>query len=192
MSLPHWEYFLSLESDLEDCSKYVEFTSTNYKTYSIEFAKIILLASAEFDTVAKELCKIINPNINLNGINIDVYADMILSRYPKLTTMETKISRYGLNFKPWENWSRGNSPKWWKDYNKIKHDRTTNFQEANLENAFSSLSGLFIGILYLYETQYGQNQAEIDAFFQPRLLSLVDPNPTGLEGASITISFNLA
>ena len=69
MSLPHWEYFLSLESDLEDCSKYVEFTSTNYKTYSIEFAKIILLASAEFDTVAKELCKIINPNINLNGIN---------------------------------------------------------------------------------------------------------------------------
>jgi hypothetical protein len=36
------------------------------------------------------------------------------------------------------------SPKWWKDYQKLKHNRTLNHRLGTLNNAFCSLAGLFI------------------------------------------------
>jgi len=62
MSLPHWEYFLSIETDLTQGMRYVEFAPENYATFSVEFARIIVAASAEFDAVAKALCNAIDKN----------------------------------------------------------------------------------------------------------------------------------
>jgi len=55
--LLHWNYFLVLESDLEHISRYIEFTTDNFKVYSQEFAHILLAASSEVDVVLKSLCK---------------------------------------------------------------------------------------------------------------------------------------
>ena len=74
MSLEYWEYFLAIESDLENCCRYVEFSSDNYGTYSIEFARIIMAASAEFDTLAKNLCQaILERKLKPNEDNINKY-----------------------------------------------------------------------------------------------------------------------
>lgn len=61
MSTKFWEYYLAIEEDLANCSRYVEFGEQNYTTYSTEFAKIIVLASAEIDTILRELCELISP-----------------------------------------------------------------------------------------------------------------------------------
>ncbi len=189
MSLPYWEYFLSLESDLEQCSKYVDFSQTNFNSNSVEFAKIIMMASAEIDTIAKEICKLINNRSNARNIN--QYASEILNQYPNLISLEIEIPRYSLSFKPWDRWSSSSSPTWWKSYNNIKHNRTANFSEATLKNAILSVSGLLTMILYFYDEKYGTQKPEIDAFFSPKLLSPVEQNQTGFSGGGIYWSYKL-
>ncbi|MDO9067760.1 MAG: hypothetical protein Q7W05_04815 [Deltaproteobacteria bacterium] len=95
MSVKYWEYFLSIEDDLERCTKYVEFCSGNYATYSNEFAKIIMAASAEFENVAKDLCHLISPS-NKPG-NIEEIYPILFGAYPKFGTVEVGIPRYKLN-----------------------------------------------------------------------------------------------
>lgn len=46
--------------------------------------------------------------------------------------------------KPYENWSVNKPLQWYQAYNKSKHDRWNNFQEANLENLLLAFSGLFV------------------------------------------------
>jgi len=41
-SLNHWNYFLAIESDLEAVSRYIEPCKANFKTYSIEQARILV------------------------------------------------------------------------------------------------------------------------------------------------------
>jgi hypothetical protein len=169
MTLPHWEYFLSIEADLERCSRFVEFSPNNYKTNSIEFARIIMAAASEFDTVAKLLCSCIDPSQTPNSINF--YHPIIISKYPRFVEFEILMSRYKLTFIPWNNWQVGNSPNWWsKGYNKIKHERDQYFHEANLENAILATCGLLAGILYYYDSKLGGITPMIDLFQSPKLL----------------------
>lgn len=174
MPLDYWEYFLSIEQDLEKCSRFVEFSTSNYKTYSIEFARIIMAASAEIDTVAKELCKLVSPHDKAE--NIRNYASVILAKYPKLTEVEVSLHRYNLKVQPWRGWSNNNnsSPTWWQGYNKIKHERTAHFDRANLENAIHSVSGLLLLILYYFKERNNGKNEEISAFHCPKLFDIVD------------------
>ena len=55
-SLIHWNYFLALESDLAQVSRYIEFDSNNYRTYSIELSHLLLASSSEVDVIAKGIC----------------------------------------------------------------------------------------------------------------------------------------
>jgi len=168
MSLPHWEYFLSIEKDLLKCTNYVDFTEDNYNTYSIEFAKIIMTSGAEIDVIMKLLCKSINPS--LSPRNITEYYNIIHSKYPKFNDFEIELPKYHLSFKPWENWTNTNSPAWWKDsFNKIKHERDIHFSQANLNNTLQITSGLLCLILYYYKET--QTDIMIDAFNIPHILS---------------------
>lgn len=189
MSLPYWEYFLSIESDLERCSRFGELTHKNYRTYSVEFARIIMAASSEFDTLAKQLCANIDPT--QTPTNIRQYYPIIVSRYPKLTEFKIRIPRYKLSFKPWLRWNANNSPDWWsKGYNKIKHDRDQHFHQANLFNAILSTAGLLIGILYFYDSKFG-SIPEIDLFQSPKLFEPEDYSPSGFEPGGISWSYSL-
>jgi len=104
----YWEYFLSIEDDLVRLSRYIELAEANYKTYSIELSRIILASSSEFDVIAKALCKAIDSSSSAS--NIDEYRGVILSRFPKFPTMQIKIPRYNLSFKPWESWNNQLNP----------------------------------------------------------------------------------
>lgn len=187
MSLPRWEYFLSIESDLEIASRYVEFSQANYSTYSVHFARIITAAGSEFDSVAKDLCELIDSTKKPENIN--QYEPVISGRYSKFVDMEIEVSRFQLSLSPWKNWTAQQSPSWWSQgFNKIKHDRTNYYNQANLENALNASAGLFVGLLYFYYTTYGQ--IEISAFEGPRLFSTIHPNSGGSNGG-ITCDLNV-
>ena len=184
MQLQFWDYFLSIESDLIKCSRFVEFSSDNYLTHSVEFARIIMAASAEIDTVAKELCKAIDSTSTTNNIND--YADKITNKYPNFTNLEISLPKYNIIAKPWDNWHNGNSPIWWRGYNKIKHDRTSHFRLANLENSINAVGGLLLGILYYHYAINGDKEVEISAFDCPQLLDIVDSSPpSGFSGGGV-------
>lgn len=149
-----------------------------------------MAASAEFDTVAKELCKVLN--LASTARNINSYADEILTKFPHFKNVEISLPKYNICFQPWANWSNQNSPDWWKGYNKIKHDRTSHFESANLENSINAVSGLLIGILYYHYAKNGDKPINISVFDSPQLLDVIDCRPpSGLSEGGIIWIYHL-
>jgi hypothetical protein len=154
MSFHYWQYFLAIETSLHETTRYVELTSNNYKTYSIEFARILLSASSEVDVLCKLLCEKID--ITKRNKNMDDYRNIITEKYPNFYSMKVLVPRYGIELTPWERWENQENPGWWKSYNKVKHNRNDNFQDANLENTLVAVAGLFCLVLYYYQQElYG-------------------------------------
>lgn len=151
-SLEHWNYFLALEKDLENLSRYVEFSRSNFDCYSLEMARILLASASEVDVVAKQLCQ--NINSASSADNIHQYRNEIKIMYPQISDFEVKITRYGLTLTPWSNWNEDQGvPIWWTANNKVKHHRNIDFKEANLKNVLNAVSGLFVITLYYYKEQ---------------------------------------
>lgn len=140
-----WNYFLTLEADLENTSRYVE--PTQKDVYSFEFSKIILLSCSEIETVFKYLCNVITNNEPFD-VNIAGYKGVILSRFPKIEYAKVYIPRANEHIIPFENWSCEKLP-WWDAYQEIKHNRGAAFPNATYWNAAQALAGLYILIFYL-------------------------------------------
>jgi hypothetical protein len=146
----HWNYFLSVEADLERLSRFIEFDERNYPCFSVENARILIAAAAEADVVCRQLCRKID--LASSADNIHKYRDEIVPAYPVLTRFEVLAPRYGLRLKPWDSWSHpGGVPTWWTAYNKIKHHRDTEYYRASLKNVLDAVAGLFVVCLYLYK-----------------------------------------
>ena len=144
-----WQYFLAVEADLSACSRYVEFSEENYSSYSNEFAKIIVIAASEIDSILRELCEQINPEAKAN--NILQYFDVICGKFQYFNQCEIEVPSSGLRLAPWNGWSKTASPSWWgQGFNKIKHDRSNNFQTANLRNAMCAVGALFLTIQHYH------------------------------------------
>ena len=162
---PHWNYFLALESDLESISRYIEFSRPNFSTYSIELAHLLLSTASEIDTVAKCICKLIDPNSS--PANINEYRKIIKDRETldaprmrsdfssfskssyKLSAIKLHIPRYVLDFVPWDSWENDKNPDWWTSYNQVKHERNRHFDKATLSNALQAVSAL-LALNYIY------------------------------------------
>jgi hypothetical protein len=183
----HLDFFLSIESDLEMCSRYVEFSSANFPTYSTEFSRIIMAASAEIDTLCKELCRLIDPTRSVK--NIREYGECIRGEYPEIDRIEVELPRYGIKLKPWDKWFVNGSPSWWTSYNKIKHDRYNCFDQATLHHGLSAVSALLIIMLYFYHKKDGK-ELQINAFHAPKLFSMVEED-TGWKSGGVLWGYTL-
>lgn len=148
----HWNYFLAIEKNLETVSRFVEFADDNKETYSIEFAYLLLSASSEVDVILKQFCKLLDNSTSPDNIN--QYRAIIKQNCPRFANEEIVIERYGLKYKPWINWVEDNNPIWWNSYNKVKHERNTYFNKANLQNTVNAVGGLLIAVLYFYKHQF--------------------------------------
>lgn len=148
----HWNFFLALERDLEQLSRYIEFNESNFACFSLEIARVLLAAGAEVDVVCKQLCKKLNTASRASSIGS--YHSEITATVPNISSWEVQAPRFGLVLHPWDEWSNLNGvPFWWTAYNKTKHHRHTDFHLANLKNALNAVAGLFVVILHLYKEQ---------------------------------------
>lgn len=149
---PHWNYLLALERDLTRISRFVEFHPDNFGCFSIEIARVLLAAAAEADVVAKQICQTVNPQSSAETIN--AYRDQLNAAYPKIATFTVELPRFGLTLHPWDEWNAPNGvPRWWTAYNKTKHERHTEYRQANLKNALYAVAGLFVLVLYHYKSK---------------------------------------
>ncbi len=163
----HWNYFLAIERDLDVLSRYVEFDERNFKCFSIEIVRIVLAAGAEVDVVCKLMCRAKDPKSKAETIN--AYKTEIKSVVPRIPDFQVVVPRFGLTLQPWDEWrSPTGVPHWWTAYNKIKHQRDSEYHRANLKNALNAVAGLFVVVLYLYkeEAQLGELRPS------PQLLSV--------------------
>ena len=156
-SLLHWNYFLALESDLENLSRFIEFSENNFRTYSIELAHLLLASASEIDVVAKEICELLAPSEEAKNIN--EYRSIITRDLPELSREKVFVPRYGLVLDPWKNWHKKEpeNPSWWQSYNQVKHERNDHFEEANLKNVLNSMGGLLVMVFYFYKLRLTQS-----------------------------------
>ena len=149
----HWKYFIALEKDLETISRYIELDPSNFNTFSIELTKLLLSSASEIDVVLKLICTSIKPGPQYS--NIDDYAEIISENLPEFLNESVLFVRTSIILEPWKNWSKGNSPYWWKSYNKVKHERSSHYKMSNLENALNSVAALMISVFYLQKLEMG-------------------------------------
>ncbi len=183
-TLAHWNYLLAIESDLEVLSRFIEFDEKNYNSFSLEIARILLTSSSEIDVVCKQLCRKIDQSSSAG--NIHQYRDEIILKYPQIIEFTVSIPRYDLTLKPWISWNDPNSaPKWWTAYNKVKHQRESYYESANLENVINSVTGLFVLNLYFYK-----RKAELGELMpNTKILRVTDERFRGISHGSYDLSF---
>jgi hypothetical protein len=168
----HWNYFLAVEAELVSCCRYVEFSRENFACYSNEFAKLIVLAASEVDSIFHELCEHLDPSANADKIG-DYYR-ILLAKFPLLPKCEVAVPRYQLIVQPWKDWTLDQRPDWWsKSYNKLKHERHSHFSSATLSATLDAVGAQFLA-LQLYHNAINGEWIEVDfsmrsSLFGPRL-----------------------
>src|SRR5205814_7759665 len=112
MSLQPWYYFLSVERDFIRTIDFVELHSLNGKTFSNEYAKLLLLIGSEVDVVAKMLCAKVDAAQPAR--NIGDYKTILTGKFVGLHNVEIEVPRYSLKLRPWLSWDPtvSNSPGW--------------------------------------------------------------------------------
>jgi hypothetical protein len=151
-SFLHWNYFLALESDLQQAARYIEFSEANFETYSIELAHLLLASASEVDVVAKGICALLEPDSHAGGIT--QYRRIITRSIPGFQAEEVTVPRFGLTLHPWSNWSEDRNPLWWRSYNQVKHHRNDHFRDATLKNALNSAAALLVAVFYFYKLKF--------------------------------------
>lgn len=169
MTNEHWRFFLAIERDVERTTRFVEPAEANYRTYSIEFARLIISTCSEADVVAKVLCEAIAPGKSAK--KIDDYRATILGQFPRFHESVVRIPRFGLAMRPWDEWGRSENPGWWRDHQLVKHRRHENFAKADLEHCIVSAAGLMCLVLYLCRGE--RISLERSAFFDMSLTSIL-------------------
>jgi hypothetical protein len=180
----HWNYFLALEDDVMRLSRFVELTDDNSTAYSLEMARLLLVAASEVDVVAKQICRKLDAKSKAK--QIDEYRTEITAAYPDIAGALVHIPKFGLTLNPWEQWAEeGKNPIWWTANNKVKHHRHTNFSDANLKNSLNAVAGLFLLLLYFYADEAQKAQLSPD----PRLFRAGTPFYTAFPawGPHVTI-----
>lgn len=189
MDYSYWNYFLSLERDLQTIGRYVEFSENNFNVYSVEILKLFLAASSEFEVVLKEIgkkyaySKIVNAK-HSEDITIKTLKNFIdeTNALASMKNAEICLKQFGLFFMPVkEIWDK---ESWWKNYNFAKHNRTMNYQKANLSNLLKSMGSLFIANLFLYEKEFHNENCTFDENISIVLANLQETNLLELKNKS--------
>jgi hypothetical protein len=167
------DYFNVLEEDLLAVARYVEFTPDNYKTYSVQFVRLLLAAGSEVDVACKALIRTFEPKAKPD--NIKDYRKVLLRRFPEITEDVISCPRFGLKLHPWKGWPAAH-PDWWRAYNSVKHDRIQNYEKANLENVLNATCGLGV-VLQYFGQSFGPCPPKVfnGNLFRLHLITIVRP-----------------
>ena len=176
--------------------KYVDFDESNYKTFSVEYLKLLQATCSEIDVVGKIIAEYYDNSFkNVDNKNIQKWGMLVHNAFPDIESSAVSF----LNDKeilPWKNWdyetyydkrhrlrhrlkAGKDTPAWWTAYNKVKHERTspykegkTNYSRANLENLI-----LAMGALYIIERKFikllSSDGTTVDINKKSKLFSIV-------------------
>ncbi|WP_026523786.1 hypothetical protein [Butyrivibrio sp. MB2005] len=95
----NWYYFRSLSNQLHRINRQEKML--NASTFSNEFAKILMLASSEFEVISKLICREAGIKLPWNA-NIVSITKTLLLKYPKIG--DTKVYTPYIEFQPLKEW----------------------------------------------------------------------------------------
>lgn len=163
----YWEYFLELEEQFIETRRFVAFDNANSHTYSIEYLKLFQAVCSEIDVIGKEIASAFNSTFQITRTTgITNWGYEVQRAFPNLKN-KVVIFNAEQQLTPFKNWeyewgtskdgrkrlkltAGASTPKWWTNYNKVKHQRiglitnTKNFSLANQKNLIFSLAALYL------------------------------------------------
>ena len=153
----YWSYYKSIESMFVNTIQFVSPSITNKKTYSDEYAKIILLCGSEVDSILKLICKLEKLKPEKKDFSMNDYSKIInkslqLKNECYCPSCMTTTKEKHIMTAPFENIKVGipySGLDWWKDYQALKHNRMKNARKGNLKNAVSLLVAHYVLIRHL-------------------------------------------
>ena len=160
----YWDYYMMLEKDVINITKYIKILPVNYKTCSDEIIKVLLSVSAEFEIMCKLICGLDGNSSK----NINDYLTFLSENIEKFEEYKIKIkTTKSIIIKPFIIIEKTNGPKvtktlsWWRAYNHVKHNRFEKYEEGSFLNLLNSLAALFFLEMY-YIKMLGKENNELD------------------------------
>lgn len=148
MTVNAYSYLASFEilsSDFRRLAEYVEPANGNLKTYSHRLYELLLRACTDFESVCKEELVATGYRKPAADMNINDYKTLEGSLQLEQFHVGILIWRPApVYLQPFGGWSSAAPPLgWYRAYNTVKHNRNSQFDEANLDHVRLSLAGLF-------------------------------------------------
>lgn len=190
------QYFIELQERTFEIFKYVACHETNFATYSTKIESVLIDICCFFDSLCQNFIRDRALNgfefVNAGEIKefnkkVAAKSDFTISDYQKL--LDTDLSLHGkellikayqaewpfpevakdYHISPFGDWVNGRQLQWWKAFTSLKHNRITNFKEANLRNTIFSLGAVFILLSLKYEESFknGQLGRDFSSIFSP-------------------------
>lgn len=145
-----WKYYLYLEQDFINLTRYIDIHTNNYDVFSDEVHKQLLSIGVEFENINKIIN--IELGINLTQNNIEGFSEWLRSQNTVFPIINIKLSKENIYLEPFKEWSNNKNYTplpWWQAYNKIKHNRYENYLNVNFEHLLNALSSLYYCEMYL-------------------------------------------
>ncbi len=166
--------YTNIERKLREILDYIEPSEKNKNVYSVELYSLLLRACTEVELNLKQIMQSNGENGNNDSFNMNKYIwveqSSRLSEYELkflnwrvdqkrgkgnikqyIVRYEDKIlcpfKEFGIRNKSKNANSRSGTPEWYRSYNKVKHNRETNFRVATLDNCMNAVAGILV-LLY--------------------------------------------
>jgi hypothetical protein len=148
-----WDEYTHLEDDFLKCLNYVPLIDEHFPVWSLYLGDLLLRTGSILDSFFRRA--IYSPTLDDaidiekyralddNRINIETYRQ-IFDGYYNLSSKEIFDLRIYSSIIPFSSWSENKAPKWWEDYNQVKHDRFKNKKAASLKTTLDAIGGLFL------------------------------------------------
>jgi hypothetical protein len=142
-----------IQKDLIDLFEYIEPAAKNLDTYSLRTFELLLRTCTEVEANFKAILKANTYGRPERSWNVKQdYCKIQRTHF--LSEYEIRLPYWAGNgriVQPFKSWAGGYATLDWYDaYNKSKHDRSANLDQANLKN----LIGAFTGLAVLLAAQY--------------------------------------
>ncbi len=145
--------FKIILNELKELFEFIEPCDSNLDTYSLRIHQLMIRACIEVEANFKAILRENTFNTEENKWNIRDFK--LVNKTHHLDAYKIGIPSWNgskeKKFEPFSDWKNGETLCWYQAYNKSKHDRAKNFEEANLRN----LLGAVTGLLALLTSQFG-------------------------------------
>ena len=100
----HWRYLKILDDDIQQISRFIEPSQENLSSYSLELARLLMIATQECDVLLKAVCRNLG---DTKSDSINGYRGTLISNYPSIFTIKVAVEPFGLSFLPFDGEALG-------------------------------------------------------------------------------------
>lgn len=134
--------FFLIQKDLQTLFDYLEPSDKNLNSYSYRIHELFIRTCIEIEANCKAIL-LENGYIKSGDLNMNDYKKINISH--RLSSYQIGLPQWRgdkQSREPFKNWANGGSLPWYSSYNAVKHDRSSQFEQASFDNLLEAVCGL--------------------------------------------------